>query len=311
MSPVNLELANKKYGTNYTKDELYLEEHDPEKGKPETFCVHVTDLHYGKKTEAGKKSYNPDVCMLRTLDYIKNLKELSKIEHRSRNFATFAILDTGDMLDGMGIYPTQAAGHTALPNLNHQIEGVIEYFYRPLIKFGLENFPRVLICKVPGNHGRLGKFQSEGSNLDCMVTTTLRIAFSGHENVKIVGNDEMQRSFDVDGHRILLFHGDGKNIRSYHGLPWYTINKSTLGWSFLDDLDFELACMGHFHQCFDMPIQMSKGKMVMMSGTMVTADDFSIKNYQSDGDHRRWCFGLHPDRKGTTFQYKVDLVKES
>lgn len=304
LSPDNLKILNKKYGTNYTKNELFIDD-EIDKGKPEVFCVHVTDLHYGKKTH----NYDPDVCMSRVIDYINNLKVLSEIEHRSRNFSTFCILDTGDMLDGFGIYPTQGAGHSAIPDMNKQIEGVVEHFYSPLIKFGRDNFPKVLVCKVPGNHGRLGKYQAEGSNLDCMTTTMLRVKYSDTRNVKVIGSDILQQTFDIDGHRILLFHGAGKNLRSYNGLPWYSINRALTGWANLDDLDFDIACIGHFHQMAEIPVMTAKRKMCLMSGTMATGDDFSITNYASDGDQRWWCFGLHPDRKGTTFQYKVDLVK--
>lgn len=301
LSSDNLKKLNKKYGTNYTKNELFIDD-KIDKGKPEVFCVHVTDLHYGKITP----SYSPDVCMSRVIQLTRTLELLSGIEHRSRNFSSFTILDTGDMLDGFGIYPTQSAGHVE-PDMNKQVFEVIERFYKPLIEFGLANFPKVDIYKVPGNHGRMGKHHSEASNFDVMVTNILKMVYADNPRVKIEGSAQCIRVFNVEGHDVLLMHGDSKRMIRYHGLPWYGVEDtaSTLASNFSGG--FDVACMGHIHQWAMVPLKYGVNKMCLVSGTMVSDDDFSIKNYSKDGVRTWWAFGLHPNRKQPSFMYPVDL----
>lgn len=301
ISPSNLENLNKKYGSTFTKDQLYLK---PETGKSqETFCLHITDLHYGKKTD----TYSISKCCVKIHRLISRLQTIVDIEKKSRDFDQLCIFDTGDMVDGFGIYPTQTAGHLDEPDTNEQAKGVVRDFYDPLIEFGLKNFPKVKICKVPGNHGRRSMLHAESDNLDVLVTDFLNFKWSRELRVTIEGGKEKLRVFQIGGHRIALFHGDYTTYRGVMSLPYYKLGETASMWNV--DLDFDFIMIGHFHQVAMIPLKIGRANQrIYLGGTMATGDDYSTLNFGRDGMHEWWYFGLHGDRKSPTFMYTVDLA---
>ena len=291
---------NKMFGTNYTKEELYLQGNSEK--TQEDFCLHVTDLHYGKKTY----NYSISICNVKIHRLINKLDTIYNIEKKSRQFQSFTILDTGDMVDGIGIFPTQSS-HTDEPRVFEQVKGVVNDFYSPLIEWGLKHFPKVRICKVPGNHGRVTYQHAESDNWDCMATEFLHMKYSLSQKVAINGGAEFFRVFDVNGHNIALFHGAYTTQRNYMGLPYYKLGETASMWNQTNP--FDMLFIGHYHQMAMIPLKIGlEHQRCYLGGTMATGDDYSIINFGRDGMHQWWLFGLHKDRKNPTFQYQLDLL---
>lgn len=302
-SQEKLDKLNRKYKSNYTKDDLYISDKIDVPKETETFCLHVTDLHYGKKTH----SYSISVCNVRIHRLINRLQKIYDIERKSRNFESFTIFDTGDMIDGVGIYPTQMAGHLDESSGRKQAQGVVTDFYNPLIEWGLKRFPKVRICKVPGNHGRIGWQVAEKDNWDCVVTDNLNMVWSRELNVSIQGGSEFFRVFDIGNHKIALFHGAYNSHRNNLGLPYYKLGETASMWN--QTSPFDALFIGHYHQMAMIPLKIGQeNQRVYLGGTMATGDDYSVINYGRDGMHSWWLFGLHESRKSPSFQYQLDLL---
>lgn len=267
------------------------------RNQKESACLFISDIHYGKKTS----TFNAKVCAQRFNALGKRLARIRDLL-AGYDFDELVIAIAGDANDGTDIYPTQT---------HHQDESDVQKQAKDLSKLianlarsQLDIWDNVRIECVPGNHGRGGWRAHEAANWD--ITTYNYTEFLlENDGIPVNQNaegDPFIRKFQVRKHNYLLYHGHA--IRSYGNIPWYGMMLRVVRWSISKLAPFEVAMMGHFHTCGLWPIN---NVDVMIAGTMVTDDDWSLQTFGLEAVPKWWLFGIS-DSRPITWQYRLDLT---
>jgi DNA polymerase II small subunit/DNA polymerase delta subunit B len=266
----------------------------------ETAVLVMTDLHYGKKTS----SFKPTDFAER-LDAIASRAESIKKHLKSSEFDELVVCILGDVNDGTDIYATQAH-HQAISDVEEQADQLtdllVPYFAR-LKKV----WQKVRIECVPGNHGRAGKFAHEAANWDVVAYKYLRNKLQYAElDIPLHLNPKQANVFmriaEIRKHRFLLYHGH--DIRSFGNIPWYGILLRTARWNLTEKLaPFDVVLMGHFHTfgCWAF-----NRVTAMISGTMITDDDWALQSLGWESANKWWMFGVS-DKRPITWKFGLEL----
>ena len=264
---------------------------------PETATLVISDLHMGKKTP----SYDISVFKLRLRGLVSAIKHIVEdILRQSYQIDTLKVIFDGDIVDGDSIYKTQPW---------HLDEHVMYQIYRtgvPELCWMLSEFSQMFnnvdVEFVPGNHGRVGRFEPEELNFDTILAESIKLAMSKFDNVNINVAWDWYSIVEIEGHNFLVTHGE--TIRMYLNIPWYGATQKAMRWSGSLPEDWEYLILAHFHV-----IQMFKwnDKWILCNGCWPTDDDFSLKVIGMAGTPYQHFFGVHPD-KGITWHYDLDLV---
>lgn len=284
----------------YTCDIALKQYEEKPKTTDQAFILHMTDTHFGKKT----LSYNYSNACKYMDSLAKRMDIIAKRDDLYDKCDEFHIMATGDIVDGLGIFPSQAHYLEQSDPLK-QVEWGIQAL-QPLFEFGAR-FKVFNFHVQAGNHGRVSKFAKESTNWDVLFGSLLiqkmgQQATVGYYRPRVV---------PVKNYGFLLYHGN--DISSSMGIPFYGITRISKEWA-LNIPNWQYLLMGHFHTCAFIPINHQNGinaKKVYMSGSPVTDDDHSIKHYGKDADPTWWAFVLDPDeRVGITSEHRMNLHYE-
>jgi len=279
----------------------------------EAVIVRIGDVHVGKRVESSSlndlNKYNLEIFQRRLDIYLNKIVSICGIHKTAYDFTELVIFFLGDIIDGETIY----AGH------QHYIEApVIDQFLLAKNTFvdfilTLANtgmFPRIRICTVWGNHGRIGRKDEseEHSNFDYLFYRVLA------DTLDTVSKDapceiicEIGRSFwwrtTVEDHIFVLMHGD--NIKQYQGVPYYGITKADN--SYMRMLGkYDYLEIGHFHKVLHIP---NNGTVCNVNGSFVGGDIFSAKTLQAMSKPCQVMTGCH-HRHGITWRYDIDISED-
>jgi len=273
-----------------------------DKNKQESFCIQMSDFHFGAKTE----SFNRQIAIKRMSTVLEASRKILDAEQFTHNYNELCLLWVGDMLEGSGIYPTQAH-HTELDAILDQINYFIDEIFIGLIEPWFKaNFTRckLRLIAVPGNHGRTGKYKSEKDNIEAMMFKTLDRHYKKYTTISIEANHEFIRPTKIQENNHLLYHGQA--IRSYLGIPYYGLTSKGKDWGDEYEMHNYTLHIGHFHQMCYIPV--GKNKMCLMTGTAKTDDEYSKERYGKDGIPK-WCqWSEHPTH-GTIGINWIDLTQ--
>jgi hypothetical protein len=289
------------------------------KRREESLILTLSDLHYGKRTP----TFNTRV-FLRRLGRLRDRLIRTVDLFRPRfHFSEIVLAVLGDVVDGDGIYPTHPH-HTEPSNADLQTDRCSEALVG-LVEALAESFPKVRVEAIPGNHGRVGRHAHEAANWDVGVYRLLRLKTAHLPNVRVYytgwedaaktvrsgGRADVSnrtenlflRTFEVRGHRYLLYHGHG--VKMYQGIPWYGIQNRVLRWSTTEQLGgFEAVMMGHFHTTGFSVVNQIK---TFLSGTLVSGDDFPLESLGFESANSWWLFGVSRKR-AVTWHMDLDLL---
>ena len=268
----------------------------------ETAVIVHSDMHYGRKTI----SYNPDVFVRRMKDLRDSIAKIKYLLNSEYDFDKLVIFQLGDANDGTDIYKTQPH-HQAITNVEAQAYELSQIYVDHLTDLG-DIFPRIEIEAVPGNHGRAGRFAHEGANWDIVTYRYTQMQLA-NTNIFLHMNpidNPFIRQVGIRGWNYLLYHGH--EIKSWGGIPWYGILLRLARWGMTNKYgNTDVAVMGHFHSFG----QWQFNKMLaMMSGTMVTDDDWALQSLGWESTAKWWMFGVN-DKRPITWQYGLELAKSS
>jgi len=270
------------------------------KSSDQSFILHITDTHFGKKT----LSYNYNKACGYMDSLAKRLDIIAQRDDLYNKCDEFHIMATGDMVDGFGIFPSQAH-YLEESDPIKQVEWGIQAL-QPLFEVGAK-FKSFNFHLQAGNHGKVDKRAKESSNWDVLFGSLLIQKFGQRATVGYY----RPRVVPVKNYGFLLNHGD--DINSSMGIPFYGILRIAKEWA-INIPNWQYLLMGHFHTCAFIPINHQNGinaKKVYMGGTIVSDDDFSIKRYGKDGDPSWWAFVVDPDpRVGITSEHRMNLHYE-
>lgn len=261
----------------------------------ETAVLVMSDLHYGKKTE----SFNPDSFKERLFALGERLGHIKSCL-AGFEFDRLVVFLLGDVNDGTLIYASQPH-HQAETNVEEQAEQLTdlltEWFLNQKKIWG-----KVDIECIPGNHGSSGRNTHENANWDMVAYKYLRHKL--HNEIAVRMNRKENafiRKVEIRSHQYLLYHGH--DIKSYSSIPWYGIMMRIARWNTTKLAPMDVVIMGHFHSSGTWKFNQIE---VMLSGTLITDDDWALQTLGYESANKWWLFGVS-DKRPITWRFELDL----
>lgn len=257
----------------------------------------LSDVHVGKVT----KSYNPEIFKERLKKVNTGMLRIVELLRNGYKINTLNIILGGDIVDGEGIFPTQAMTidqgvlkqvfQTGVPEFSNMFINLLKYF------------KKVKIHCVRGNHGRNGRFADETSNWDIALYEACRISTQNYKNIEWNISYDWENMFKIYDWKFLLIHGH--QIKMQLNIPHYGVTSKGMRWQGSMG-HFDYMILGHFHVA-----QYCEWNdwEYCMNGTFSSDDEFSQEIIGLLGSTKQLFFGVHP-RKGMTWRYKINLDKQ-
>jgi len=272
-----------KYEQNHTEDAMLI----------------LSDIHFGEVVQAshvsGLNEYNFAVAERRLNDVINTAADLLINKLKGYTFKCLHIALLGDVISGII--------HKELEdNLEFPLGEVQAKSAAALIKVINELSriaPKTKVYCFVGNHGRLTpeyNFKDKTTkNHEYIIYKFIEKALEPNKKVEItipLGGYEV---INVNGHKILMFHGD-----ILKGFSPASIKK------FLNELrlsvDFDSCCFGHFHNSLSFAYG-DKGK-VLCNGSVIGTTEHSNLSMGTSTVPKQWLVGVHPDR--ISWQFEIE-----
>lgn len=272
----------------------------PHKGKiPTDFNVFLSDWHIGKKVDGreigGTGYFDTDIAISRIADLKAKIKtELSL--HKSRhNFTRLNIYIAGDMLDGMGIFPSQHARLSA-----NAVEQVIilcnelSVFIQDVSSW----FPKTTVIFVWGNHGRIGEKDSQKFtvNFEYLAAKMVQEKLSRNRNIEIIIPESWFYIHESRGKKIFITHGS-----TIKGANFDKAVKELE--TMVPGICVDCFLLGHFHTFKYFEYQ--HGKRVIINGSLCGSDSFSTFRMHRTSQASQTVFGT--TKAGICFYSVIDL----
>lgn len=260
----------------------------------ETAVLVLSDTHAGKQS----KSYDSGVFTRRLERVATATERMVKLQRSDHPVNKLVIIMDGDMVDGEGIYPTQAF-HVDQAVVNQMFQVAVPAFCEFLGQMAAL-FTEVEVHCVRGNHGRAGRFAEETSNWDIVLYRTLEIAMRDNPRVTFDITHDWKKFVDVMGTRFLVAHGH--QIKSVLNIPWYGVTTKVMRWA--GSLGhFDCLVIGHYHT---RAYSDWNNQQFIMNGTFVTDDDFAEEVVGMTSSTMQTLVFVHPQWKITAY-YAIEL----
>lgn len=219
-------------------------------GPDEIAVVHISDLHVGKVTS----TFNSMIAAER----LEMLAEqvIANIESRRlrSNINEIHVYLGGDMIEGEVIFPHQA--HLIDAPVIDQAVNIGPAMMARFVISMLMAFPKVKVCCVPGNHGRVNRKGTPAhpkTNWDRvfykvtkMMLDTADAKGEFDSRLEWVEAEDFYLVDYVFDWGNLLTHGD--LIRGgFAGFPWYGVGRKMMGWQTSIEEPWNYLWIGHFH----------------------------------------------------------------
>lgn len=276
----------------------------------ETFCVILSDLHFGDVVEKEfwdeetgqyqtQTVYSSQIARERVEKFTE--KALYLKETVSAEFDDCAIFLLGDTATGESIYEGQWQ-HTEA-GVNEQVEQSVTALYR-LISTLSQEFETVQVRAIPGNHGTEKPSASLGVNTDVITYSWVddRLRDTAHSNIDMrYAEAQNKLNTTIRGWRVHLRHGEegmqhvDKTSRSQS--DWR-------GWR--EETQFDIAMRGHYHTpAFD---KVMNKYPVFTAPSPKPGGEFASRIGSPDVSRIAdlgWIFGIS-DERPVTWQYLID-----
>lgn len=252
----------------------------------EVAILHLSDTQLGKIT----KSYDTAVCEQRVLLAMEKAIEITNLRRSLARIDELRVYLGGDMIEGEDIFPHQA----------HEIDSSL--FDQAVINFpriaarallrGLEEFRRIKVLCVAGNHGRNGPKSTRSNpktNWDRVAYEVLKVTLLGtsaHPRTELAGRLSIETTEDfwlVDrvfdwGNLIVHGHQIGGG---FAGFPWYGTARKAWGWIDAIEQKWDNLFFGHFHT----PAMATIGhRRFYANGTTESDNNFAKEQMAAAGD---------------------------
>ena len=261
----------------------------------ECAVLHIGDWHVGKE-ETNETTFPARVARIRD-----RLIELRERTLSAYHIPEMLIAITGDMVDGQGVYPTQAYNQ-AISDPREQARLCGEHL-ADLIDALRPYYGAIRVAGVPGNHGSAGKFMPDSANYDLLVYDILAQRLAGKVPVLYnPGDPWILRTHVAGDYHALLYHGHkriGRTIKQ--------AQDDIARWNLIEQFHpFRYVFVGHLHHLFELEYN---GIQLQRTGTMLIDDPYSREmGYQSSVKAR--LFGVNTTKRDReiTWTFRVDLT---
>tara|TARA_B100000614_G_scaffold262909_1_gene300844 strand:+ start:361581 stop:362882 length:1302 start_codon:yes stop_codon:yes gene_type:complete len=279
----------------------------PSQHSPEDIGLMLSDLHIGHEhslEETGNLSqYNVDIFLQRLENLKHAVADIYELHSQLYKIPKLHIFSLGDVVDGMN-----EAGAWSPVYINTPITDQVMIGVRALseaIFYWLTIFEEVEFYGVRGNHGRVAKSGAEKdyNNWDRMVYLFLETEYRNNPRIKFNVPKTWWSMQNIRNHKYLLMHGDDAKSKNPPISTFLDVERKMAGYV----KDFaHYTLVGHFHNASE--ITSTNGK-VLMNGSFVGSDVYSLKNNLPGTKAEQKIFGIH-DTRGITFRYDLDLDDE-
>jgi len=243
------------------KDAL-VQPQQPTEGN-EDMVLHMTDLHIGDVVEDqfGNVIYNTEIAK-DVVDHItQKTIELKYLMANIAEFDTLHLLWGGDMITNENIYDGQAWDVDSM--LADQMSAAVEVLTRQVKSF-CDQFDVVNILAQPGNHGKTrASGVSKQANMDLVTYRWIddRLREAGLDNLNYITSESTwYRTFTLRNGKWKGFLTHGQDSAK-HADSTAASSRDWRGW--LNEINFDIAYRGHYHESRREPVQ--NGPMVYES----------------------------------------------
>ncbi|MFE2099537.1 hypothetical protein [Streptomyces sp. NPDC059468] len=262
---------------------------------------HLTDWQGGKKTE----TYDRTIMRTRIMRYVEKATEITEIQRADHPVRKAVILLTGDMVEGVSIFPGQVWELDG--TLYEQMFDVADLLMWT-IRQALAIYDEVEVIAEYGNHGRLGR-KGDGikasDNVDRMVYNIVRERMANFDRLtKFQTSGDWYQHFTIGNYRAMAIHGD--EIKSFGGnIPAYGILRKANQWASGVLPAFKDLYIGHYHQ--SMQLQLANGGSVFMTGSPESDNIYAHEFVAATGDPSQRLHFINPEKGRVTSEYRVWL----
>jgi hypothetical protein len=270
-------------------------------GVPEVALWHLTDWQGGKQTE----TYDRQIMRRRVEKYIDKAHAITEIQRADHPVDEAVLLFTGDMVEGVGIFPGQVWELDG--TLYEQMFDVADLMLYT-IRRALSMYEEVQVVAEYGNHGRLGR-KGDGikasDNVDRMVYNIVRERLAEEPRLsKFQTSGDWYQHFTIGNYKAMAIHGD--EIKSFGGnIPAYGILRKANQWASGVLPEFRDLYIGHYHQA--MQLQLANGGSVFMTGSPESDNIYAHEFVAATGDPSQRLHFINPEKGRVTSEYRVWL----
>lgn len=251
-------------------------EKDKRKLHSETCVIHISDTQIGKLTS----TFDSKVAKQRMKKLAEQTLKVVETRRSGAKIDDAVIMIGGDIVEGETIFAHQP--WCVDSDLWDQAIKVAPKILADFIIEMSSSFRNLDVIAVPGNHGRSQPKNSGASprtNFDMIATAVTRLMVSSSiKDSRIqwdVDHDTFYRIINVEGHNLLLVHGD--QISGGGGLGGYPLTglaRKVAGWSGSLPEEWECIFLGHFHRPMSGVIQ---DKLFFGNGTIESDNDWALE----------------------------------
>ncbi len=264
------------------------------------------DMHTGminRHPLSKKITYNEAIQEKELGNLLRGIIRFHQLYKPSYNLETFYIFDVGDQITNNRIYEGQMAEITC--GVGQQIIKTLNY-QSDFIKRILEIFPRVVVMKVAGNHGRTtAKPISENAtdNFEYLLGQLLAERFKDNKRVEIITPESYTHTVEIYGHKYLMTHG---NI--VRGGTLNSIEKAIKDIASLAYQEFyNLVIIGHFHT--SLKLRITPETNLLVNGCFIKYDDYAYQKLHKFSSPTQYLFNISKKSAMHNLQ-EIDLLWE-
>ena len=270
---------------------------------PETAVVVFSDWQMGKITP----DYNSNVLEERIDLYTQKLLEITEIQRMDHNVDDLHVWMLGDIVEGEEIFPGQS--HLIDSGLYRQVGINGPRILGKFFKTALENFKRVHVIGVIGNHGAVGgrarKQHDPETNMDRLLYKIAELMFSSEDRITFnIPDGKGERNWyaidTIGNYSTLLIHGD--QLPHPNSISPYKVK--VFGWK--DGAipeHFDDIFMGHYH----VQAKYTLGSSTLrISGSPESYNTYAQEYFSSMSRPCQHLMFVHPEN-GVTSEYSVWL----
>jgi len=270
---------------------------------PETAVAVFADWQMGKVTP----DYNTEVLEKRIELYTEKLIEITEIQRLHHNVDDLHVWLLGDIVEGEEIFGGQS--HLIDSGLYRQVGINGPRILSKFFTTALENFKRVHVTGIIGNHGAVGgklrKAYDPETNMDRLLYKIMELIFAKEDRITFnIPDGKGERNWysvqNIGSYSCLLIHGDQLPAPT----SYYGYFKKIMGWK--DGAipeHFDDVFMGHYHQEFKMTIGST---ILRLSGSTESYNTYAQEFFSSMSRPCQHLMYVHPER-GITSEYSIWL----
>jgi hypothetical protein len=226
--------------------------------------------------------------LARMRDAIRSIVAHHRQSHPVKNLV---IAMLGDLIENVTIFASQA--EQVDKDLMAQVLAAIGDIAELLLGL-LDTFEHISIVSLTGNHGRIGRKgeHKRHINWDYFISKVLADRFQDNPRIDFEVPKAPFAIVDIEGFNWLFRHGD--NIKSWAGIPWYGLERSTGKWIAMQAREgrvLHYAASAHLHQLGSIPYA---GVEIIVNGSMVGTTSFSVEVIEAMSRPMQFFAFVHP-----------------